>query len=751
MRKRPTLPALSTLLLCLVMSLHADSVSVPSYTTGDPRLDAKVADLLGQMTLEEKVGQLMQHSSDDHPTGPATKSNILAEIRAGRCGSMLNVTGAAYSKTLQEVAVNESRLHIPLLFGYDVIHGYKTIFPICLGQAASWDLAAIENSERIAAIEATSAGVHWTFSPMVDIARDPRWGRMSEGSGEDTYLGTRIALARIQGFQGEDLNATDTMLACAKHFAAYGAAQAGRDYFTTELSERTLREVYLPPFKAAADAGVGSFMAAFNDLNGIPASANAFLIDTILRKEWGFHGFVVSDWGSVNELQNHGIADSPREAVRLAFNAGVDMDMESKMYFPQLLALVKSGAVSEQQVTVSAGRILAAKAKLGLLDDPYRYNDVARETASLLTPQHLEAARDLARRSCVLLQNHNDLLPLKKDTTIALVGPLADSQIDILGSWRGRGETSDAVTIREGFNRLFSPQRVLYARGCTVTGGDTSGFAEARAVAAKADVIVAVLGESWDMSGEGYSRTNLDVPGQQLALLKELRKSGKPVVVVLTCGRALTLENLLPLADSVVVAWLPGTMGGPAVADVVGGNYNPSGKLPVTFPRSVGQLPIFYNHKQSGRPQPEGERVQYKSNYIDSPNSPLFPFGFGLSYTHFEYKDLRLSTTKLASDGEIEARVTLRNTGAYDGEEVVQLYVRDLFGSVTRPVRELKGFQKVLLKKGESREITFKLSPRDLAFWRADMTFGAEPGDFEIYIGGDSDATLTAAFSLAAK
>lgn len=724
----------------------------PASLTGDARLDAKVANLLRQMTLEEKVGQLMQHSSDDNATGPATKANILEEIRTGRCGAMLNVTGAAYSKTLQQVAVEQSRLKIPLIFGYDVIHGYKTIFPICLGQAASWDLAAIEKSDRIAAVEATSAGIHWTYSPMVDIARDPRWGRMSEGSGEDTYLATQIGRARVRAFQGDDLSRPDTMLACAKHFAAYGAAQAGRDYHTTEMSEPTLRDVYLPPFKAAVDAGVATFMAAFNDLNGVPASGNKFLLQTVLRGEWGFKGFVVSDWGSVNELQPHGYASSPREAAYLGFTAGVEMDMESKLYYPQLLALVKEERVTEAQITVAAGRILAMKARLGLLDDPYRYADPARETKELMREEHLEAARDLARRACVLLKNDKQILPIQKEATIALIGPLADSKIDLLGSWRARGETSDAVTLLTGFQQVYPAERLHYARGCDISGKDTTGFAEARAAADKADVVVAVLGESWDMSGEASSRSNLDLPGQQAALLAELQKSGKPIVVVLMCGRALTLEAVMPLADAVLVAWIPGTMGGPAIADVVTGAYNPSGKLPVTFPRNVGQIPIFYNHKQTGRPQPEGERVQYRSNYLDSPNSPLFPFGFGLSYTKFTYDKLRVSAPTLQQKGNpLTVTVTVRNEGAYNGEETVQLYVRDLIGSLTRPVRELKGFTKVNLKKGEQRDVTFTLTPADLAFWRADLTYGAEPGQFELFVGGDSDATLKQAFELAAN
>jgi len=742
-------PLLLGLSIGLTLPLVAQ-VSRTDGSTGDPRLDAKINDLLSRMTLEEEVGQLMQYSSDDHPTGPATKEDVLGRIRAGLCGSMLNVTGAAYSKTLQEVAVHHSRLGVPLLFGYDVIHGYRTIFPINLGQAASWDLEAIENSDRVAAREATSAGVHWTFAPMVDIARDPRWGRMSESSGEDTYLGSAIARARVHGFQGDHLGDLDTMLACAKHFAAYGAAQAGRDYFTTEVSERTLREVYLPPFHAAEQAGVATFMVAFNDLDGTPASANPFLLDQVLRKEWGFNGFVVSDWASLKQLEYHGVASSPREAARLAFTAGVDMDMANQLYYPQLIGLVKDGVISKERIDVSARRILAAKAKLGLLDDPFRYNDPAREKAELLKPANLEAARDLARRSFVLLKNEQHTLPLKKNVNVALIGALADSQIDILGTWRGRGETFDAITIRKGLSDALG-NHLTYTRGCGVEDGDRAGFAAAKAAAEKADVVVAVVGESWDMSGEGHSRSNLDLPGEQTELLAELHRTGKPVVVVLMCGRALTLSKVMPLADAVLVAWIPGTMGGPAVADVLTGAYNPSGKLPVTFPRNVGQVPIFYNSKSSGRPQPEGPRIQYKSNYIDVENSPLFPFGYGLSYTRFRYSHLRVNTTKLAANGTLEVTVNIENRGDFDGEEIAQLYTRQFFGSVTRPVRELKGFQKVFLKKGEQRDITFTLKPSDLAFWRADMTYGTEPGSFEVFVGGDSNADLSEVFELAAS
>jgi beta-glucosidase len=717
--------------------------------TGDSRLDAKVNELLGKMTIEEKIGQLQQYSSNDELTGPATASDVLAEIRAGRCGSMLNVTGAAYSKKLQTVAVKETRLGIPLLFGYDVIHGFKTVFPINLGQAASWDLEAIENSEHIAATEAGAAGIHWTFSPMVDIARDPRWGRMSEGSGEDVYLGSRIAEARVRGFQGKDLSQTDTVLACAKHFAAYGAAQAGRDYHSTDVSERTLRDIYLPPFKAAVEAGVGSFMAAFNDLNGVPASGNAWLMETVLRKEWGFRGFVVSDWQSVLEMIPHGYAANQTEAAQRGFTAGVDMDMMGNLYTTQLPALLKKGAVTEEQITTAAGRILAAKAKLGLLDDPFRYNDEAREKSVTLTSSHLEAARDLARRSMVLLKNGRDTLPIRKGAKIALIGALADSQVDLLGSWSGRGDKKDVVTIRTGLVNTYGKENVVYAKGAEVESENTTGFAEAVNAAKKADVIVAVLGETREMSGEGHSRTSLGLPGKQAQLLAALHETGKPVAVVLLCGRALALEDVLPLADAWLVAWFPGTMGGPAVADVVVGDYNPSGKLPVTFPRNVGQVPIFYSHKSTGRPQPEGKRVQYRSNYIDAPNSPLFTFGYGLSYTKFSYGNLRVSSDSMKSKGEpLTVTVSVENDGSFDGAETVQLYVRDLYGSVTRPVRELKGFKKIFLKKGERSDVSFTLTPADLSFWRSDMTFGTEPGDFEVYVGTDADASLKGKFSL---
>lgn len=710
-------------------------------------VDDRVRDLLGRMTLEEKAGQLVQYASREDMTGPASSASLTPEIKAGAVGSLLNVTGVEQTRKWQQFAVESSRLHIPLLFGYDVIHGYRTIFPIPLGTAASWDLARIEKAEHIAATEAAAAGVHWTFAPMVDIARDPRWGRISEGSGEDTFLGSAIAAARVRGFQGTDLAATDTILACAKHFVAYGAATAGRDYSAAELSERTLREVYLPPFKAAADAGAATFMAAFEDLDGVPCHANAFTLDRVLRQEWGFKGFVVSDWGGVRELVPHGVAADLREAARRAMLAGVDMDMESIAYGPHMAELVKSGAVPQERLDAAAGAILAMKIRLGLLDDPFRYDDAAREKATLLRPDFLAAARDVAAHSCVLLKNEGGTLPLKPGALkVALVGPLADAPLHQLGSWHGRGEAADSVTVRTAFAQLFP--NLQYAAGCDVRGNDESGLKAAVAAASASDVVVAIVGEDSDQTGEATSRAYLDLSGPQEKLLTALHATGKPLVVVLMVGRPLTIERVEPLASAIVVAWQPGTMAGPAVGDVLTGAVNPSGHLPVTWPRTLGQVPLFYNEKSTGRPNPP-EPTKYASRYIDAPNTPLYPFGFGLSYTTFAFDHLRLSTPKMSpAGGPLTVTVQVRNTGTRAGEEVVQLYVRDRVGSVTRPVRELKGFRKLELAPGEARDVQFQLSTADLSFWRSDLTFGAEPGKFDVYVGDNADARLTAAFEL---
>ena len=735
--------------VCLVAAL-AFTARLAAAPLDDAAVQRKVAALLAEMSQDEKIGQLIQYSQPGAETGPALRSNIAAEVRAGRCGSMLNVVGADNTRAMQELAVNNTRLHIPLLFGLDVIHGFRTIFPINLGQAASWDPAAIEHADRIAATEAAAAGIHWTFAPMVDIARDPRWGRISEGAGEDPYLGSVIARAEVHGFQGDDLARTDTILACVKHFAGYGAAQAGRDYNTTDIPEITLRDIYLPPFHAAVDAGVGTVMAAFNDLNGVPCSANKFLLTEVLRHEWGFKGFVVSDWGSVRELEVHGIAANDAAACDLAMNAGLDMDMEGRIYGPELAKEIDSGAVSPQRLDEAVSAVLAAKVRLGLFDDPYRYCDAAREKAAMLRPESLEAERALARESCVLLKNSNSALPLRHDAHIALIGQLADVKRDLLGSWDGRGREADAVSIREALEAAY-PNQVTYVQGAKTGGDDRSGFAAAVAAAKRSDVVVAVLGEGWYLGGEASSRTNLSIPGVQSQLLAELHQTGKPVVLVLFSSRPLTLANDLPNADAVLLVWMPGTMGGPAVADLLGGAFSPSGKLPVTFPRVVGQIPIFYNHMMTGRPF-DTKRPNYKfmSRYLDAPNTPEFPFGYGLSYTTFSFTNPHVAPT-LVAGGEEKISVTVTNTGSRTGTEVAQLYVRDVVGSVTRPVRELKGFQRVDLKPGESRAITFTLKPADLAFTHSDMSFAPEPGKFEVFVGGDSTAPQVGEFEYVDK
>ncbi|MBA3849588.1 MAG: beta-glucosidase BglX [Opitutus sp.] len=711
-------------------------------------VEERVRHLLAQMTVEEKVGQLVQYSSRDDMTGPAEQSSITPQLQSGGVGSMLNVVGAAETRRWQKIAVEGSRLRIPLLFAYDVIHGYRTIFPIPLASAASWDLARIEEAERIAAREAAAAGLHWTFAPMVDIARDPRWGRIAEGAGEDPFLGSAIARARVRGFQGDGSFAdAERILACAKHFAAYGAAQAGRDYFTTDVTERVLRDVYLPPFQAAVDAGVATFMSGFNDIDGTPCSASPFLLDRVLRGEWGFKGFVVSDWASVGEMLLHGNIADLREGALKAFLAGLDMDMQSDAFGPHLAALVREGRIPESRLDAAAGAILTAKFRLGLFEDPHRYSDETREKTLLGHPDHLAAARDLARRSAVLLKN-NGVLPLAgSGLKVALVGPLADAPLSQVGTWRARARKEDTVTVRAALRQLYG-DGLRYAFGCDVRGDDTTGFAAAVETAQASDIVIAALGEDASQSGESTSRTSLDLSGPQLALLRALKTAGKPIVLLLMAGRPLMLEPVAPLADAILMGWHPGTMGGPALADVLTGAYNPSGRLPLSWPRSVGQIPYFHAHKNTGRPAPLREGDPYYSRYIDSPNTPQFPFGFGLSYTTFAYDQLRLSSPVLRDGGVLTITVRVANTGARTGEEVVQLYVRDRVGTLTRPVRELKGFRKIELAAGEAREVEFALGPADLAFWRGDMTFGAEPGDFDVFVGPDATAKLTASFRL---
>ena len=712
-----------------------------SWQDGDPRVNS----FMRRMTLDEKIGQLVLFTSDWSVTGPSIRQGYIDDIRAGRCGNIFNAYTAEYTRKLQDIAVNETRLGIPLLFGYDVIHGFRTIFPINLGIAASWDEQAIEESARIAAREASAAGLHWTFSPMCDICVEPRWGRISEGSGEDPYLGSLIAAAMTRGYQGEDLSDEATILACVKHFAAYGAPQAGRDYNTVDMSERWLREFYLPPYKAAVDAGALSVMASFNELDGVPATANAFLLRDILRDEWGFKGFVVSDYTGINEMVCHGYAADEADAGRLAINAGMDMDMQSASYFNYLKELVQSGKVSKKTLDESVRRVLEVKAALGLFDDPYKYCNADRETAETLTEENKAFARKLAAESMVLLTN-DGVLPLKKGERIAVIGELAASKDDLLGSWRGAGEVQSVpVSILDAIREANGASNVVYAEGCKDKGEDRSGFSKALAAANSASKVIMVIGEDNRWSGEAASRSDIRIPGVQSELLQKIAATGKPVAVVLLNGRPLDLSGDLPYACAILEAWYPGTMGGYAVADVLFGDVNPSGKLPVTFPRTLGQVPIYHYAKNTGRPYVHPE-AKYESRYLDVPNEPLFAFGHGLSYTRFDYSEITLSATSFSGDGSITADLLLTNSGERAGTETVQVYIRDLVGSVTRPVKQLKGFERVYLEPGESKPVSIVIDKSMLEFYRKDMSYGAESGDFKVFIGGASDQVREASF-----
>ncbi|WP_204601957.1 beta-glucosidase BglX [Paremcibacter congregatus] len=717
-------------------------------------MEAFISDLMSRMTLEEKIGQLNLLSSGWDVTGPRLQDNSKALIKEGKVGAIFNAYTAEYTHELQKMAVEKTRLGIPLLFGYDVIHGFRTIFPISLGEAASWDLAAIEKSARISAIEATAEGLHWTFAPMVDITRDPRWGRISEGAGEDVYLGMKIATARVRGYQGNDLSRVDTMLATAKHFAAYGQSQAGRDYHSTDMSERELWGTYLPPFKAALDAGVASVMTAFNDLNGIPATGNALLLNDILKGQWDFQGLVVTDYTSINEMVPHGFARDEKHAGELAINAGVDMDMQGSVFVSHLKGLVDEGKVSVVKIDRAVRRILEMKYRLGLFEDPYRYSNEARQQAAKKKPAFLEAARDVARKSMVLLKNEGQILPLKKQgISIAVIGPLGDSKQDMIGSWSAAGDRMDEpVSLLEGIRAKVGGDVVVhYAKGASYAFNDhdQSGFAEAMAIAEKSDVIIMAMGEKWDMTGEAASRTSLDMPGSQQALMEALHKIGKPMVLVLMNGRPLALNWADDNVNAILETWYAGTMGGHAIADILFGDYNPAGKLPVTFPRHVGQVPLYYNMKNTGRPYAsDGAEQKYRSRYLNTLNDPLYPFGYGLSYTQFSYSEVILDRPSLGPKDVLTATINVANSGGYDGEEVVQLYIQDVTGSVTRPVKELKGFQKIHLAVGEHKNVSFKISAKDLSFYRQDMSYGVEAGDFKLYIGTNSMDVKEARFTL---
>ncbi len=735
------------LMLTCTLSVNAQKIS---YKRTGKTIDQRVDSVMKLMTLDEKVGQLNQYSGDWSHTGPITKDGDKQnQVRNGQLGSMLNVIGVQHTRELQEMAM-QSRLKIPLLFGQDVIHGFKTTFPIPLAEAASWDTAAIRLSARIAATEAAAAGVHWTFAPMVDISRDPRWGRVMEGAGEDPFLGSLIAAARVKGFQGNGLGNTDAVMACAKHFAAYGAAVGGRDYNSVDMSLRQLHETYLPPFKAAVDAGAATLMNSFNDLNGIPATGNKYLQRDILKGKWKFSGFVVSDWGSVGEMIPHGYAKDNYEAALLAITAGSDMDMESRSYKDNLAQLVKEGKVKIQLVDDAVRRILRKKFELGLFDDPYRFSNPEREQKQLNNPTHTAAARDMAKKSIVLLKNEKQILPLSKEIkSIALIGPFIKAVRDNLGFWSMEwpDDSLKIVTQWQGIQtKVSSKTKLYYAKGCNINDSSTSGFAEAIEAATQADVVIMSVGEARDMSGEAKSRSNIQLPGVQEELIKAIHATGKPVIVMINAGRPLVFNWTSENIPAILYNWWLGTEAGNAIADVLFGDYNPSAKLPMTFPRSEGQIPIYYNYYSTGRPAKNDSDRFYRSAYIDESIYPKYPFGYGLSYTQFQYSDIRLTKKQYRANEKIEASISITNTGNYDGEEVVQLYIRDIVASVVRPVKELKGFQKIFLKKGETREVRFALTANDLRFYNDRLEYIYEPGEFRLYIGGNSSDVREATF-----
>lgn len=732
----------------------------------DPKMKPFIDALMKKMTIEEKLGQLNLPGSGDIVTGQAKSSDIGKKIKEGKVGGLFNIKSVAKIKEVQRVAVEESRLKIPLIFGMDVIHGYETVFPIPLGLSCTWDMNLIERSARIAATEASADGICWTFSPMVDIARDPRWGRIAEGSGEDAYLGSQIAKAMVKGYQGNDLTKNNTIMSCVKHYALYGAAEAGRDYNTTDMSHQRMYNEYFPPYKAAVDAGVGSVMASFNEVDGVPATANKWLMTDVLRKQWGFKGFVVTDYTGINEMIDHGIGDLQTVSAR-ALMAGIDMDMVGEGILNTTQKSLKEGKVTMAQIDAACRRILEAKYKLGLFDDPYKYCDENRAKTEIFTTTNRSEARNIAAQSFVLLKNNLlpggagvDVLPLKKTNNIALIGPLADAKENMPGTWSVAADFSKATSLLTGLKAVAGTNaKISYAKGSNLDDdslfeqragmfgkafhrdGRTSEqlLQEALTIANQSDVIVAALGESAEMTGESSSRTNIQIPAAQQTLLKALLKTGKPVVLVLFTGRPLVLKWEQENVPAILNVWFGGSEAGYAIADVLFGDVNPSGKLSTTFPQNVGQVPIFYNHKNTGRPLPEGKWFQkFRSNYLDVSNDPLYPFGYGLSYTGFTYSDVKLSNTSLKGNQTLTASVTVTNTGKTTGKEVVQLYIRDVVGTVTRPVKELKGFQKIELKAGESKTIDFKITPDDLKFYNYDLNYDWEPGAFVIMIGGNS-------------
>jgi beta-glucosidase len=743
-------------------------VSQQGYKT-NPKAEF-ISELLSKMTLEEKIGQLNLPTSGDITTGQANSSNVAKSIEEGRVGGLFNIKSVQKIKEVQKIAIEKSRLKIPLLFGMDVIHGYETTFPIPLGMSCTWDMKLIERSAQIAAQEATADGINWTFSPMVDISRDPRWGRVSEGSGEDPFLGSQIAKAMVNGYQQNDLSKNNTLLSCVKHFALYGASEAGRDYNTVDMSRIRMYNDYFPPYKAAIDAGVGSGMASFNEIDGIPATGNKWLMTDVLRKQWGFNGFVVTDYTGLSEMIPHGIGDLQTVSA-LALNAGIQMDMVSEGFLSTLKQSLKENKITLEQIDNAVRLILNAKYDLGLFENPYKYCDENRAKTEIFTKNNREEARKTASKSLVLLKNSNQILPLQKQGTIAVIGPLADAKENMAGTWSVATKMENSISLLAGIKEVVgSSAKVLYAKGSNLDAdaafeeratmfGKTLHrdnrtkeelITEALKIANQSDVIVAAVGESAEMSGEASSRTNLEIPAIQKELLQALLKTGKPVVLVLFTGRPLVLNQENQTVPAILNAWFAGSEAGYAIADVLFGNENPSGKLTMTFPRSVGQVPLYYSHKNTGRPlmNQEGKFEKFRSNYLDERNEALFPFGFGLSYTNFEYSNYRISSDKMNFNEKITVSVDVANTGKYDGREVVQLYIRDVVGSVTRPLKELKGFQKVEIKKGEKKTINFEISVEDLKFYNSNLEFLAEPGDFQVFLGTDSSTDKFMSFKL---
>lgn len=756
-----------------LLALSCNSNQSPKTETSNNNsslYEKKVDSILALMTVEEKLGQLNLPSSGDITTGQAQSSNIAQKIEEGKVGGLFNIKSVEKIKEVQRIAVEKSRLKIPLIFGMDVIHGYESTFPIPLGLSASWDMELINQTARVAAQEATADGINWTFSPMVDISRDPRWGRISEGNGEDPYLASQIAKAMVTGYQGSDLAQSNTLMACVKHFALYGAPEAGRDYNTVDMSRIRMYNEYLPPYKAAVDAGVGSVMASFNEVDGIPATGNKWLMTDLLRNQWGFNGFVVTDYTGINEMVDHGVGDL-QQASAMALNAGVDMDMVGEGFLTTLKKSLDEGKVSIETINTAVKRILTAKYQLGLFNDPYRYCDESRAATEIYSAQHRALARKAGAESMVLLKNQNQLLPLKKEGTIALIGPLANTAVNMAGTWSVATKQDKSVSLLEGLKEVVGNQaNILYAKGSNVdydldfekrvtmfgkdiprdTKTDRQLLDDALAIAKKSDVILAAIGETAELSGESSSVTKLQIPQAQKDLLNALLKTGKPVVLVLFTGRPLAIVDENNSVPTILNVWFPGSEAGLAISDVLFGAVNPSGKLTSTFPRNVGQVPIFYNHKNTGRPlmNTEGKFEKFRSNYLDVRNEPLYPFGYGLSYTTFKYSDVALSSNTMTTTGSIDVSVSVTNAGNYDGKEVVQLYIRDVVGSVTRPVRELKNFKKIDIKKGETKTVTFTITENDLKFYNYNLDFVAEPGTFQVFVGTDSATQNVAEFEL---